>query len=186
MKNVSFSENGRLEFCKKEERLIRCGKFLLDFRYGSFSHNFLHDSSNFSHVLRLEKEKIQTSSFELHKETPFHLETQLNPMELESGTNLLVSHDMIYLFSIVLTILLLGLFAGTYFYCKRPKSNKTVGNGNTDTDLATLIQNAQETAIQIDQLINSARSSRVLESCSEGLVNGQASAGAESNRNSCN
>ena len=93
---------------------------------------------------------------------------------------------LIYLLSIVLTTLLLGLFAGTYFYCKRPKSNKTVGNGNTDTELCTLIQNAQETAIQIDQLINSARSSRVLESCSEGLVNGQASTGAESNRNSCN
>ena len=137
-------------------------------------------------MLKLEKEKIQTSSFELHKEPPFHLETQLNPMELDSGTNLLLSHDMIYLFSIVLTILLLGLFAGTYFYCKRPKSNKSVGNGNTDTELSTLIQNAQETAIQIDQLINSARSSRVIESCSEGLVTGQASAGAESNRNSCN
>ena len=61
-----------------------------------------------------------------------------------------------------------------------------MGNGNTDTELSTLIQNAQETAIQIDQLINSARRSRVLESCSVGLVNGQASTGAESNRNSCN
>ena len=61
----------------------------------------------------------------------------------------------------------------------------SVSNGNTDTELATLIQNAQETAIQIDQLINSARSSRVVESCPDGLGTGQASTEAEANRNSC-
>ena len=184
VRNVSFSEDGRLEFCEREEKLIRCGKFLLDFRYGSFSHNFLHDSSEFSHVLRLEKEKIQSATFELHQETPFNLETERNPMELDSGTNLLISHDLIYLLSIVLTLLLLGLFVGTYFYCKRPKSHKSVSNGNKDTELATLIQNAQETAVAIDQLINSARE-RVVESCPNGLGTGQGSTEAEADRNSC-
>ena len=101
-------------------------------------------------------------------------------MELDSATNMLLSHDMVYLLSISLTLLLLGLFAGLYFYCKRPKKNKKVGSGNMDTELSTLIQNAQDTAVQIDQLINSARSSRVIEGCSEGLANGQANTGAES------
>ena len=155
VENVSFSEGGRLEFCNKRQKLVRCGEFLLDFKYGSFSHNFLHDSSEFSHVLRLEKEKNQSSSFELHQEPPFHFETQINPMELDSATNMLLSHDIVYILSISLTLLLLGLFAGLYFYCKRPKKNKTVGNGNMDTELSTLIQNAQDTAVQIDQLINS-------------------------------
>ena len=184
VENVSFSEGERLEFCNKKERLVRCREFLLDFRYGSFSHNFLHDSSEFSHVLKLEREKIQSSSFELHQETPFNLETQRNPMELDSGTNLLISHDLIYLLSIVLTLLLIGLFVGTYFYCKRPKSHKSVSNGNKDTELATLIQNAQETAVAIDQLINSARE-RVVESCPNGLGTGQGSTEAEADRNSC-
>ena len=184
VRNVSFSEDGRLEFCEREEKLIRCGKFLLDFRYGSFSHNFLHDSSEFSHVLRLEKEKIQSATFELHQESPFNLETERNPMELDSGTNLLISHDLIYLLSIVLTLLLLGLFVGTYFYCKRPKSHKSVSNDNKDTELATLIQNAQETAVAIDLLINSARE-RVVESCPNGLGTGQGSTEAEADRNSC-
>ena len=32
VENVSFSEGGRLEFCNKREKLVRCGEFLLDFR----------------------------------------------------------------------------------------------------------------------------------------------------------
>ena len=75
---------------------------------------------------------------------------------------------MVYVLSISLTLLLLGLFAGLYFYCRRPKKSKAISNGNMDTELSTLIQNAQETAVQINQLINSARSSRVVEGCSEG------------------
>ena len=43
--NVSFSELGKLEFCTKQQILIRCNEFLMDFKYGSFSHHFLHDST---------------------------------------------------------------------------------------------------------------------------------------------
>ena len=111
----------------------------------------------------------------------------MNPLEFDSADNMLLSHDVVYILSISLTLLMLGLFAGLYFYCKRPKKNNTVGNGNMDAELSTLIQNAQDTAVQIDTLINSARNSRIVEGCSEGLVNGQASTGgAGSSQNSCN
>ena len=186
IENVSFSESGRLEFCNKRQILVRCGEFLLDFKYGSFSHHFLHDSSEFSHVLRLEKQKIQSSSFELHQEPTFNFKNRMNPLEFDSADNMLLSHDVVYILSISLTLLMLGLLAGLYFYCKRPKKNNSVSNGNMDAELSTLIQNAKDTAVQIDTLINSARNSRIVEGCSEGLVNGQASTGgAGSSRNSC-
>ena len=108
-------------------------------------------------------------------------------MNFDSADNVLLSHDVVYILSISLTLLVLGLLAGLYFYCKRTKKNNTVSNGNMDAELSTLIQNAQDTAVQIDTLINSARNSRIVEGCSEGLVNGQASTGgAGSSRNSCN
>ena len=110
----------------------------------------------------------------------------MNPLEFDSADNMLLSHDVVYILSISLTLLMLGLFAGLYFYCKRPKKNNTVGNGNMDAELSTLIQNAQDTAVQIDTIINSARNSRIVEGCAAGLVNSHASTGcAGSSQNSC-
>ena len=56
--NVSFSENSRLVSCSEREVIVRCGDIEMDFQDVVFSHHFLHDFSEFSHVLRLEKERL--------------------------------------------------------------------------------------------------------------------------------
>ena len=55
-----------------------------------------------------------------------------------------------------------------------------------DAELSTLILNAQDTAVQIDTIINYARNSRIVEGCAAGLMNSQTSTGgAGSSQNSC-
>ena len=55
-----------------------------------------------------------------------------------------------------------------------------------DAELSNLLQSAQDTAIQIDTIVNSARHSRVVEGCAAGLTNSQASTGGVgSGQNSC-
>ena len=63
----------------------------------------LHDSSEFSHVLRLEKEKIHASTFELAKDPAFSFDTKEVPMEFDSADGFLATNDLIYLMSIVVT-----------------------------------------------------------------------------------
>ena len=84
---------------------------------------------------------------------------------------------MLYVLSVSLTLLLVGLAARVYCYCKRPRKNKHISDTNVDAELSNLLKSAQDTAIQIGTIINSARHSRVVEGCAAGLTNGsQASA----------
>ena len=83
IENVSFSELGKLDFCTEKQVLGRCNEFELDFKYGTLSHHFLHDSSEFSHVLKMEREKIRTSSFELTQDPAFKFNTNENPLDFD-------------------------------------------------------------------------------------------------------
>ena len=46
IQNVSFSEKGKLEFCTEKQVLIRCDEIEIDFKFGTFSHHFLHDRNS--------------------------------------------------------------------------------------------------------------------------------------------
>ena len=150
--------------------LIRCNEFLLDFKYGTFSHHFLHDSSEFSHVLKMERQKIRSSSFELTQDPAFKFNTNENPLDFDSAEATFATNDLLYVLSVSLTLLLVGLAAGVYCYCKRPAKNKHVSDTNLDQKLSNLLKSAHDTSIQIDSIVNSARHSRVVEGCAAGLT----------------
>ena len=76
-----------------------------------------------------------------------------------------------------MTLLLGGLAAGLYCYCKRPAKNKHVIDSNFDQELSNLLKSAHDTSIQIDSMVNSARNSRIVEGWAAGLTStSQASA----------
>ena len=72
--------------------------------------------------------------------------------------------------SISLTLLLAGLAAGLYCYCRRPAKNKHVIDSNFDQELSNLLKLAHDTSIQRDSMVNSARNSRIVEGCAAGLT----------------
>ena len=79
-------------------------------------------------------------------------------MDFDSADGFLASNDLIYLMSIVVTLLLALFAAGMFCYCKRL------------SQLTGLLKSAQESVVQIESVVNSARNSRNVEGCQARLV----------------